>query len=264
MKMPGADIDSKYVQVRIENMIYKKTNELKTISREKMLGKYGTAVGAFLFIRALFLFATDLCRAVANPTGLILVAILFVLALIEGVFVYGEQGIYMKIASGQETKMNDMFAVFKGDADKAIFARFIYVMMTYIPVTVSMLAIRYAANNKSMLIPAFLITLVLMILMTTLLLTYSQVILVMHDFPQLGVVASYRRSREMMRGRKSALLKLVLSFIPMHLLGILSFMAGELFIHPYYKLSLTEFYFDTVRAPSQKSVVDEAEIDITV
>jgi len=244
-------------------MIYKKTNELKSISREKMLGKYGTAVGAFLFIRALFMLITDLCRGVANPTGLILVAILFILALIEGVFVYGEQGIYMKIASGQETKMNDMFAVFKGEADKAIFARFIYLIMTYVPVTVSVLAIRYAVTNKAMLIPAFLITLVMMVIMSTLLLTYSQVLLIMHDFPQLGVIAGYRRSRMIMRGRKSALLRIVLSFIPMHCLGILSFMAGELFIHPYYKLTLTEFYFDTVRVSSQNTVADGMGLDIT-
>lgn len=229
-----------------------------------MLGKYGTAIGAFLFMRALFMLVTDICRGVANPTGLILVGILFILSLIEGVFVYGEQSIYMKIASGMETKMNDMFAVFKGEADKAILARFLYVLMTYVPVTLSVLAIKYATINKEMLIPAFLITLVMMVLMSTLLLTYSQVILIMHDYPQLGVIASYRRSRMIMRGRKSALLKVVLSFIPLHLLGVLSFMAGELFIHPYYKLTLTEFYFDTERAALQNVAANGSGIDVTV
>jgi len=236
-------------------MVYKSLNELKSISREKMLGKYGTAVGAFLFMRGLLWLVTDLCRSVANPTGIIFLAILFILALIEGVFVYGEQGIYMKIASGQQARMNDMFMVFKGDADKAIFARFLWILIIYVPLTVSGMALYYAYKAQSMLIlGAILVTAILLVAMAYLLITYSQVLLVMHDFPQMKVIDSFKRSRLIMKGRKLDFFKVFVSFIPLHMLGILSFMAGELFVHPYYKLTVTEFYFDTVKAPVEAAM----------
>lgn len=242
-------------------MIFKKNSELKTISREKMLGKYGTAIGAFLFMRAIMICATDICRYIANPTGIVLIAIIFILALIEGIFVYGEQGIYMRIASGAETKMNDMFMAFRGDADRAILARFLFMLMLYGPITVSYIVLMYCRHDMFMMLMAIAVTALLMILMVYLLLTYSQVLLIMQDFPQIGVIEAYKRSRKLMKGRKGALLYMYISFIPLHLIGLISFFAGEIFIHPYYKLSLTEFYFDSVRAQSMVQTPNVVRFD---
>lgn len=220
-----------------------------------MLGKYGTAIGAFLFMRGLLWLVTDLCRSVANPTGIIFLAILFILALIEGVFVYGEQGIYMKIASNQDTRINDMFQVFKGDADKAILARLLWMFIIYVPLSVSGAALYYTYKAQSILIlGAILITVILMAAMVYMLLTYSQVLLIMHDFPQMKVIDCFKRSRAIMKGRRLDFFKVFASFIPLHLIGIVSFMAAELFIHPYFKLTVTEFYFDTVKAPVEAAM----------
>lgn len=232
-------------------MKYKKINELKDISREKMLGKYGTAIGAFLFMRGLMWFVTDLSRAVANPDGLIFAAILFIIALIEGVFIFGEQKIYLKIARYQETRMNDMFSVFKADADRAILARFIMMFMTYAPIVVAAYAIRYGITYKATMIPAIGIAVLMGVISVTLYLNYSQAVLLLLDNTSLGVMAAYKESRRLMKGRKLALLWVIVSFVPLHIIGVISFMAGEVFIHPYYKLTLTEFYLELVDEPAQ-------------
>ena len=111
-------------------MNYLTNSEIKTISRVKMLGKYGTAIGAFLLMRSICFSLMNTCTFFANPDGLIYAVIVFILSLIEGIFVYGEQKIYMQLSCGYETRSFEVFSGFKSSADRAILATFFNTTVT--------------------------------------------------------------------------------------------------------------------------------------
>ena len=79
------------------------------------------------------------------------------------------------------------------------------------------------------------------------LLTYSQVMYLLQDFSGITVKEACTRSRKLMNGNKLTLLSMYISFIPIYIVGVLSFMVGIYFLHPYAKLTLTEFYLDRVK-----------------
>lgn len=229
-------------------MKFLKSSEIKTISRVKMLGKYGTAIGAFLLMRSICFSLMNTCTYFANPDGLIYAVIVFILSLIEGIFVYGEQKIYMQLSCGYETRSFEVFSGFKGSADRAILATFLNNLILYGGVLLGVGAFSLPVKKTTgFCIAAGAWCVVLAIICINLLLNYSFVMLVMHDYPEMKVIEAFRESRKLMKGRKMAFFGLIISFLPLHLLGVLTFFVGEIFIHPYYKMSVTEFYFDIVK-----------------
>lgn len=229
-------------------MNYLTNSEIKTISRVKMLGKYGTAIGAFLLMRSICFSLMNTCTFFANPDGLIYAVIVFILSLIEGIFVYGEQKIYMQLSCGYETRSFEVFSGFKSSADRAILATFFNNLIIYGGVLLGAGAFYLPIKKTTVFYIAVSVWCVIIaILCINLLLNYSLVMLVMHDYPEMKVVDAFKKSRELMKGRKMAFMWMFISFLPLHLLGVLTFLVGEIFIHPYYRMSVTEFYFDIVK-----------------
>ncbi len=229
-------------------MNYLTNSEIKTISRVKMLGKYGTAIGAFLLMRSICFSLMNTCTFFANPDGLIYAVIVFILSLIEGIFVYGEQKIYMQLSCGYETRSFEVFSGFKSSADRAILATFFNNLILYGGVLLGAGAFYLPIKKTTVFYIAVSVWCVIIaILCINLLLNYSLVMLVMHDYPEMKVVDAFKKSRELMKGRKMAFMWMFISFLPLHLLGVLTFLVGEIFIHPYYRMSVTEFYFDIVK-----------------
>lgn len=226
-------------------MKYKSNNELKSISREILLGKYGTAIGAFLFMRAVSWSLLNVSELVANPNGIIFLLITFIISLIEGILVLGEQRVYLKIAAGEGTGLIDMLGVFKTDADRAIISRLLFVIIVYVPIlTAAYGLVQVKKGNATVAAVVLVLALIAIVIMIDMLLNYAFVNMIMIEDPSIKVIAAYRKSRMMMKGRKKALLGMVIGFIPIHIIGVLSIMVGEIFIHPYYKMSLTQFYCD--------------------
>lgn len=252
-------------RLRTDLMNYRTNSEIKSISRDKMLGKYGTAIGAFLLMRSICFSLMNACSFFANPDGLIYAIIIFILSLIEGIFVYGEQKIYMQMSCGYETRIMEVFSGFRRDADRAIFATFLSNLILYGAFLLGAGIFYLPVGRTSQFYVIAVIWCVLVAVAgIALLLNYPLVMLIMHDFPEMKVIDAFRRSRELMKGRKMSFLWMVISFIPLHILGALTFFVGEIFIHPYYKMAVTEFYFDIVKPketvtaadPEQASTID--------
>ena len=112
-------------------MEYTSAKELKNIARDKMLGKYGTAIGAFLFMRFILLCALGACSSLFAKHSLMMTIATFIVVLFEGIFAYGELSIYLKISVGIQADMMDVASAFRGSADKAIKARLILMVIVY-------------------------------------------------------------------------------------------------------------------------------------
>lgn len=78
-------------------------------------------------------------------------------------------------------------------------------------------------------------------------LAFSQVLLVLLDFPNLSPSECLKFSLKIMKGNKFRLFCLELSFFPLILLGVLSCCIGLLFIEPYIYATQVNFYLDLMK-----------------
>ena len=235
-------------------MGYMTQRELKNIARDKMLGQYGTAIGAFLFMRFVLMIALGACSSLFANHGLMFMIASFIIVLFEGIFAYGELSIYLKISVGIPTEMMDVVSAFKGSADKAIKSRLILMIILY-GCMYSQMGIKYICDTfvaQTGSIITKITGILLTVLCIWLLLTYSQIMYFLHDFSGITVKEACIRSRKLMQGNKLTLLSMYIGFIPIYIVGVLSWMVGLYFIHPYVKMTLTEFYLDRVKKSEKK------------
>ena len=235
-------------------MDYASSRELKNIARDKMLGQYGTAIGAFLFMRVILIMLLGMCSSIFGQHRVMMMIAAFIITLFEGIFTYGELSIYLKIAVGMPTQSMDVFSAFRNSAVRAIKARLILVAIVYGGLYI-FLGIDYLTDMMQASIGKAIDAVfgtVILIICIYLLLTYSQVMYFMQDFASISVKEACIRSRNLMQGNKLTLLLTYLSFIPIYIVGVLSFMVGVYFIHPYVKMTLTEFYLDRVKKTTKE------------
>lgn len=235
-------------------MGYMTQKELKNMARDKMLGQYGTAIGAFLFMRFVLMIALGASSSLFANHGIMFMIASFIIVLFEGIFAYGELSIYLKISVGMPTDMTDVVSAFKGSADKAIKSRLILMMILY-GCMYSQMGTKYICDrfiNETGSIITKISGILLAILCVWLLLTYSQVMYFLHDFSEITVKEACIRSRRLMQGNKLTLLSMYIGFIPIYIVGVLSWMVGLYFLHPYVKMTLTEFYLDRVKKSEKK------------
>ena len=69
----------------------------------------------------------------------------------------------------------------------------------------------------------------------------------MLDFPEYDAKKALAFSRELMKNNKGRFTYLLVSFIPLFLLGMLSCCVGYLWIIPYMQATLAQFYLDLVQ-----------------
>lgn len=229
-------------------MNYQKTGELKGTARDKMLGNYSAAVGAFVFMRIILVTGLTFSLSVTASSDVMAIAVSFLFMLLEGIFVFGELAIYLKISVGQKPYAGDLFQASKAFAEKAVKFRLIYLAVLYGGLILSFI-IEYAMYKLGIynMVLVYVCRGVIATVCIYLYLTYSQVMFYIHDFIDMSVMEACAKSRKLMQGNKLALLYIHISFIPLYLLGALTMMIGIYFVHPYFKLTLTEFYLDRVR-----------------
>ncbi len=75
-------------------------------------------------------------------------------------------------------------------------------------------------------------------------LAYSQTFYIIAENPEMSPMDVLRRSEEMMKGHKTRLFLLILSFIGWFLLGALALGIGIFFVLPYFQTTMANFYVD--------------------
>jgi len=250
----------------------------KGIAREKLLGRYSTVIGA-VFIMRLFLFMisyiTD--KVVEGSTimgNVIYMAIVFITGLIGAVFTVGELTIYMKLSCNDAVSAWNVFDGFKGHPDKAIILQFkvairclafwlfacitfgvMYAMGIIIQTDAGAVAWNRNAGGSNGIIPLIVcIAAVLTGIIGTVYvrMLYSQVFFLLIDHPEYETGQIMAESKRMMEGQMLDYLFINLSFIPILILGLLSFGTGMFFIQPYRGMTLTQFYLSLASGAADK------------
>lgn len=231
-------------------MIYKTSAQLKSISRNKMLGQYGVAIGAAILMKSIEYFATSIgvgALDLSSAMGYVMYfGVVIIISLISSVFMFGEMSIYLKIACNVQAGIGDLFSGFKLHPDKPIIIKLIFMIISAVCYLIpGIMFVIYTGNNSAGLFATACIlfavsTLIVMYFHLCFALVYYLVL----DYPQLNVGEAFGKSQALMHGHRFSLLYICVSFIPLYMLSLLTLGIGNLFIGPYRKMTLTEFYLD--------------------
>ena len=249
-------------------MVYRTTAELKSMARGRMLGNYGVAVSAFLLLEGIYLIVSQIITYVVDVNsamGMIMYgAISIIINLIGVVFMVGETAIYLKLACGSKASALDVFSGFQTHPDKAIWVELSVLARMLATLVPAMIAggLYFITGQKS---DILLVVVALALIAGAVGCIYiriatSQCYYILLDFPEYSAKEVLALSHKLMQGHMWHYVGIVVSFIPIMLLGMLSLFIGMLFIYPYYRMTMTEFYLDIVRQPQQELSTFSVEV----
>lgn len=246
---------------------FKSSAELKASAREHLLGHYGTVIGAYAIIACLMgvvTVAVSLIVDIRTVIGTIIYyAIMFLVSVLMGLFTSGSCYLYLKIICGRPVSVGDLFYGFQLCPDKAIVIQAWITLITYLAnlpeIVLTYKFTKYATSFQtdkmlSLMLPYALSLILSGVVSVMLSLLYGQAFYLLHDFPQYTARELLTKSRRLMVHHKGRLFYLYVSFLPLILLGILSFGLALLWILPYMAATEAEFFLDLIRNKSEAAV----------
>ncbi|MCK4653942.1 MAG: DUF975 family protein [Candidatus Cloacimonetes bacterium] len=211
----------------------RENSEIRRFAREVLAGKWGNTVIAFLIYLGITFFLSSI-PAVGQVIFLIII----------GPLAFGLTLYFLTLVRKGESDFNYIFKAFNfSGKDLGLFGRTLGVYL---------LAELYI----------LLWTLLLIVPGIIASYSYSMILFIYVDNPEMGISETLRKSKEMMYGYKTKLFLLHLSFIGWGLLCILSFGIGFLWLGPYMFTSLSVFYEELKKAHGIELVSDKKEKDV--
>lgn len=230
---------------------YASSAALKSRARQSLLGHYLTLSSAFItlgLLQYVIVIPTSLLQT-APPFGMILYyAASFCLELFFAIFKVGITYMFLSNACGQHINSSALFTGFWNNPGKAIQIQLIPSLLLLIPNVLPEILLNQflTSTDRKWLLCFVVISLVFLPFTVYVRILYSQVFYVMLDFPDMDAFECLRQSRRLMKGNKLRYLYVMLSFIPITLLGVCSFGIGLFYIYPYREQTYANFYLDLV------------------
>ena len=234
---------------------FKSSAELKASAREHLLGHYGTVIGAFVLMGAILGVVTIVVSLIVDistiPGTILYYAIMFLVSVLTGLFTSGSAYLYLKLICGRPVSVADLFYGFQLCPDKAVAMQAWITLITYIgslPQIVVNYLMMMNLNQAVKLMLPYALSLILSGVVTVMLsLLYSQAFFLLHDFPQYTAKELLRKRRRLMVHHKGRLFYLYVSFLPLMLLGLLSWGLALLWVIPYIAATEAEFFLDLIK-----------------
>lgn len=237
---------------------YRTSAELKNNAKNKMTGKFGSAILMFLLSLIINNMVTELCtRAIPRTspaTFLLYAAVSFLAAVALGVFQVGISYFYLNIACGQPYNVNNLFYGFREQTNKALALSLIYTMLQYVCLLpMQYFMARFLVSHDVKVLGYLGISMVIgYAVYIPIALNLSQMFFLMLDFPEWSALETVKGSIRIMKGHKKRLFFVELSFIPLMVLCLLSVGIGYLWLMPYMKMTMTNFFLDLMN-PQKES-----------
>lgn len=244
---------------------YRPACELKNAAKAYLAGRYGALIYALLtammatvpiaFIQS----AIESCVHLLLRTAPVLFsnAVLHLLSAVPlalcGLLNIGILLLHLKIACGRTIVFSDLFYCFSNNQMRSAFGVAFGVNLPGIICTLPAAVFGWQfLQNPAPRIGVFALIAfaagVLVCLPVSLALSMSYFLLL--DFPEYESRKILALSRKLMKGNKGRLFLLEMSFLPLHVLGVLSMGIGYLWIEPYIHMTKTLFYLDVMEKQS--------------
>lgn len=232
---------------------HKTSAELKALAKESLMGKYGVAICASLIYMLIAYAITELSALFLLIPGIVGTLLyylsIFVITVFTGIFAYGFNFIFLKISCNAPVKISDLYYGFSTHTKEILKAQFFRSLITYvacIPCYIfnEVVSTEQLTNYVGL---YFLLYGLGLLGQFIVMLLYNQTFFIMLDFPNYDAKKALAFSRKLMKGNKGRFTYLMVSFIPLFLLGILTCCVGYLWIVPYMQATLAQFYLDLVK-----------------
>ncbi|MCI9627335.1 MAG: DUF975 family protein [Clostridia bacterium] len=218
--------------------------ELKQNAWQELSGKWGKAAGVTLGYMGIWLamiLVVELIDALSGVSilGSIIVLILIVVCLIPLAFVMptGYEWIFLKLHRGETTYFGDIFLPFAQVGKILVIAICIWIMKLPFPVLQEL--VRSVHINKMI---VWILTIGASVAVAYISLTFILINYIMYDQKELGIIATMKRSTELMKGQKWNCYILLLSFFFWYLLVLVTCGIAVLWVAPYVKTTMANFY----------------------
>lgn len=222
---------------------------LKSLAKGQLLGKYGTLAGV-VFIHlgytVFVLFSSNLLIDVSSVIGYVMYfAVSIVFSLLEGLLIYGEAYIYLKLACNQPVAVSDLFYGFSNNPDRILKVQAVFTAVQLIGTLPN--AVSVPANRPYFFLFYVIFTLAASIFYIVLNIMLSQSYFLMLDFPLYSAKEVLTGSIRVMKGSKGRLFYIYLSFLPLILLSICSCCIPLIWLQPYVQAVKANFYLDLMK-----------------
>ncbi|MCR5032491.1 MAG: DUF975 family protein [Lachnospiraceae bacterium] len=231
-------------------------SDLKAFAKEHLFGNYGALVTSVILAQLLIFLLSRMISALADMTslmGIVIYYLIYILVnLLAGILSYGQAYQYLSVASGKPTSVSDLFAGFKqsGEQNAAITQSALLLTLLASCFTIPsevLINLYYSSADDLYLILSGAVILVIGIPVLILALMFSQVYYILLDFPRYTAKEAFSLSKRLMKGNKLRLFLVLISFIPIGIIGLLTLGLGFFWILPYINCTMAEFYLDLVK-----------------
>ena len=258
---------------------YQTISALKDTAKDKLTGKFGSAA-LLTFANSTMLFSAsfiismiistivtviilvtggDITNAALSMEAAVIVFIFEYLltllcSVITGIFNTGIALFFLNIASGRTAVLGNLFYGFHFLFKKSLRLSAVMTIahaICMLPHTFCSFMFTYVSGSWG-------IYMILALLLGTILylpiqLSLSQAFFLLLDFPSRSAKELLQTSIRLMKGRKKQLFLIQLSFLPLMLLGTLTFEVGNLWITPYINMVMALYFLDIMKTGAVKT-----------
>jgi uncharacterized membrane protein len=249
----------------------KKSSQLKSIAKGRMLGNYGKMIGAFFAMYGIFLAAAIImmiltgiiAAGVSLTAGLIFFFVIMIgFYLLIPLFMVGQNKMFLTAGRGEYCKFSYLFSGFTICPGKSILAMLLLILISIAVLAVPVIAFG-VLTYMSLRTPAYaalgiVIYFAGLIIYYIIALKFALVYYLIIDHPELSVIQLFKTSNRLMKGNKGRFFYITISFIPIMLLGVLSYYIGILFLMPYMQMTFTQFYLNVVEVEKAQQASNAA------
>ena len=233
--------------------------ELKRISRENLTFHYTIPMGVFftgimipLLMELPFASLQDQ-YATRLQTGIFFVAE-FLISIFSAVLTFGEYYMHLNMARKKTYTFSDLFYPVKNRSEVFLPAACLLAVVGLIGNAPALAGIYLLSEHRSLtaILPAVSGIVLSLILSYVIRVEFLLLYFVLLDHRDMGLLAAIKLARELLRGNRGRLWYVYLSFLGMQILSVLSLTVGFLWVSPYCKQTLANFYLSvsgTMPAP---------------
>lgn len=232
---------------------YRSSAELKSLAKDKLNGKYFPAIIAMVIITGLPYLITSLLPTEGYVWTILSFIVSAIVSVIIGVFQIGLNYMFLNMACDQPFSSADIYYGFHNTPDKSVKISIVQAAVSIVPLLPYQIFMLLYLNTGNM--TWYMLTMVFialgLVIYVPLSLAISQSYYLVLDFPDYDAKQIIQTSCKIMKGHMGRLFYIQASFIPLMILGTLSFMIGMLWVMPYMQMTLTLFFLDLMN-PQKK------------
>ena len=235
---------------------YRSSAELKTLAKDKLNGKYFPAIVAMVIITGLPYLITSLLPSGGYVWLVLSLIVSAIVSVIIGVFQIGLNFMFLNMACNQPFSSADIYYGFQNNADKSVKIAIVQAAVSIIPLLPYQIFMILFLNthNTTWYILTMLFLAIGLVIYVPCSLAISQSYYLILDFPDYSAKQLLETSCKIMKGHMGRLFYIQASFIPLMILGALSFMIGMLWVMPYMQMTQTLFFLDLMNPQKEESV----------